>query len=230
MAIKVKIMKDGYKEKVMRIFIYGTLSVFVFLACFCLAEVPEPAIVQGPGEWTVETRFTHPQQILLEGALPDSKPRRFWYVILTVTNKTRRDVDFFAKCELMTDTFQIIRSGEDMPSVVFENIKRRHQDSYPFLELLQKTSNKLLEGEDNAKDLAIIWPDFDAKAKNIKIFITGLSNETAVVYHPIEKDELGQPKRVFLRKTLELDYDLGGDPAFRSDVKLIYNGKRWIMR
>ncbi len=214
----------------MRSFIYGTLVVFGLLACICLAEVPEPALVQGPQEWTVETRFTHPQQILLEGGLPDSRPRRFWYVILTVTNTTKRDVDFFAKCELMTDTFQIIRSGKDMPSVVFESIKRRHRSSYPFIELLQEAGNKLLQGEDNAKDLAIIWPDFDAKAKNIKIFITGLSNETAVVYHPVEKDELGRPKRVFLRKTLELDYDLGGDPAFRSDVRLAYKGKRWIMR
>lgn len=214
----------------MRSLIYGTLFGLVLLVCFCLAEVPEPAIVQGPQEWTVETRFTHPQQILLEGGLPDSRPIRFWYVILTVTNTTKRDVDFFAKCELMTDTFQIIRSGKDMPSVVFEGIKRRHQSSYPFIELLQETGNKMLQGEDNAKDLAIIWPDFDAKAKNIKIFITGLSNETAAVYHPIETDELGRPKRVFLRKTLELDYDLGGDPAFRSDVRLIYNGKRWIMR
>ncbi len=214
----------------MRSFIYGTLFALVLLACFCLAEVPEPAIVQGPGEWTAETRFTHPQQIMLEGGLPDSRPMRFWYIILTVTNKTKRDVDFFTNCELMTDTFQIIHSGKDMPSVVFENIKRRHQSSYPFIELLQETSSKLLEGEDNAKDLAIIWPDFDAKAKSIKIFITGLSNETAVVYHPIEKDELGRPKRVYLRKTLELDYDLGGDPAFRSDVRLDYKGKRWIMR
>lgn len=213
----------------MKSFIYGTLAVFGLLACVCFAEVLRPAIIQKPHEWTVETRFTHPQQILLDG-LPGTKPRRFWYIILTVTNRINRDVDFYPKCELMTDTFQIIRSGKDMPSVVFDMIKRRHQSSYPFLELLQETSNKVLEGEDNTKDLAVIWPDFDAKAKNIKLFISGLSNETAVVNHPIEKDKNGQAMRVFLRKSLELDYDLGGDPAFRSEVKMTFKGKRWIMR
>jgi hypothetical protein len=117
-----------------------------------------------------------------------------------------------------------------MPDGVFEQIKKRHKSSYPLMELLERSGNKILQGEDNAKDLAIIWPDFDPKAKNIKIFIGGLSNEIAVIQHPIEKDENGQPKKVFLRKTLELDYDIGGDPAFRSDAKLEFKDKSWIMR
>jgi hypothetical protein len=130
----------------------------------------------------------------------------------------------------MTDTFQILHSGQNMPDGVFEQIKKRHKSSYPLMELLERSGNKVLQGEDNAKDLAIIWPDFDPKAKNIKIFIGGLSNEIAVIQHPIEKDENGQPKKVFLRKTLELDYDIGGDPAFRSDAKFEFKDKRWIMR
>ena len=78
---------------------------------------------------------------------------------------------------------------------------------------------------DNAKDIAIIWPDFDPSAKGFKLFISGLSNETAVVKHPIIKD-----KDVYLRKTLELDYILRSDPALRSSVKLNYRDKRWVMR
>ena len=213
----------------MKSFIYWTFGVVLLFVCFCFGEVVKPAIIQGPGQWTIESRYTQPQQILI-GGYEDGKPRRFWYMILTLTNNTGRDFDFYPQCELMTDTFQIIQSGDRMPSVVFEQIKRRHQDSYPFMELLQKTGNKLIQGEDNTKDLAIIWPDFDARAKNIRIFISGLSNEIAVIQDPIEKDENGQPERVFLRKTLELNYDIAGDPAFRSNANLEFQNQSWIMR
>jgi hypothetical protein len=88
----------------------------------------------------------------------------------------------------------------------------------------------MLEGEDNAKDIAIIWPDFDEKVKNIKVFITGLSNETAAIDHPVTKDAEGKAVKVYLRKTFEISYSVSGDPALRSYAKLSYKSKRWIMR
>jgi hypothetical protein len=144
------------------------------MACMCLSA-PEPAIVPGPGQWTVDVMFEHPQQITL-GSGRNSKPRQFWYTIVTLTNNTKRDVDFYPRCELMTDTFRITPAGKDISPVVFKQIKRRHEGKYPFLESLEKAGNKILQGEDNTKDIAIIWPDFDVRAKNIKLFITGLSN------------------------------------------------------
>jgi len=68
------------------------------------------------------------------------------------------------------------------------------------------------------------------QAKNAKVFITGLSNETAAIDHPVAKDKTGKPLKVFLRKTLELSYAFRGDPSLRSDANLAYRGKRWIMR
>jgi len=198
------------------------------MACLCLAA-PEPAIVQDPGQWTLDITFEHPQQMVLQSGA-EGKPRRFWYTIVTLTNKTNDDVDFYPKCELMTDTFQIIPAGRHVPPVVFEQIKRRHQSKYPFLEPLEKAGNKVLQGEDNAKDIAIIWPDFEVQAKSIQVFITGLSNETVAINHPVNKDQTGRPVMVFLRKTLELSYSLRGDPALRSDVGIVYKDKRWIMR
>jgi hypothetical protein len=212
----------------MKGFVYGVLVVWGIMVRLCLAA-PQPAIVPGPDDWTVDVRFEHPQQIEVRLA-GDEKPRRFWYIIVTLTNKTNRDVDFYPKCELMTDTFQIIPAGEDVRPAVFQQIKRRHQRKYPFLESLKQAGHRMLQGEDNAKDIAIIWPDFDAKARNIKLFITGLSNETVAVDHPVAKDETGKPVKVYLRKTLELSYGIPGDAAFRSEVKPVYKGKRWIMR
>ena len=216
---------DGHT---MKGFVYGTLAGWAMMVCVCLAA-PEPAIVPGPGEWTVDVTFEHPQQIVVQLGV-DNKPKRYWYTIITLTNKANRDVDFYPKCDLMTDTFQIIPAGKDTPAAVFERIKRRHQSRYLFLEPLEKASNKILQGADNTKDIAIIWPDFDAQAKTIKVFITGLSNETVAIDHPIAKDEGGKPVKVYLRKTLELSYALRGDVSLRSDVNLSYEGKLWVMR
>ena len=210
------------------IIVYWTLLACVLAGSVCFAA-PQPAIVQGPDDWTVDVRFEHPEQIVLK-LKGDSKARRFWYTIITITNRTNHDVDFYPECELMTDTFQIIPAGRRTPPAVFESIKQRYDAKYPFLELLGRTSNRVLQGEDNTKDIAIIWPDFDAKAKNIKLFISGLSNETVAIDHPVAKDEGDEPIKVFLRKTLQLSYNVAGDPAFRSDAQLKFEGKDWIMR
>jgi len=216
------------REIKMKRFFYGTLLISAVIASFCLAA-PEPAIVPAMGQWTLDVEFTHPQQIVLLRA-SDKKPVRFWYTIITLTNNTGDDVGFYPKCDLMTNTFQITQAGKAVAPAVFEQIKRRHKSRYPFLELLSKSGNRILQGEDNTKDIAVIWPDFDNKAKNVKVFIAGLSNETAAINHPVAKDDIGNPLKVFLRKTLELNYDFKGDPALRAGAGLTYKGKRWIMR
>jgi hypothetical protein len=173
--------------------------------------------------------FTHPQLIAVPRG-SDKKPAQFWYTIITLTNNTGNDVDFYPKCDLMTDSFQIIPAGKFVSSMLFNQIKRRHKSKYPFLEPLDNSGAKILQGEDNTKDIAVIWPDFDTQAKSLQLFITGLSNETAAVDHPVLKDDRGEPLKVFLRKTLELSYSLRGDRALRTNASFAYQGKRWIMR
>jgi len=203
---------------------------YIFLAILAVTPLsiaaPEPAVVAKPGDWTLETRFEHPQQIVLKG----TQPQRYWYMILTLTNTTDRDVDFYPKCDLMTDTLQIVPTIKGTSAVLFEKLKNRHQSKYPFLQLIENAPDKLLQGEDNTIDILIIWPDFDPEAKAIDIFISGLSNETTVVDHPVDKDPEGNPVKIYLRKTLQLSYSLAGDPAFRSDQKLTFESKRWVMR
>ncbi len=212
----------------MKNFVYGISVILAVTACTSLAA-PEPAIIQGSNEWTVDVTFEHPQQVTLR-LHGEKKPKRYWYTIITLTNNTNQDIDFYPKCELMTDTFEIIPAGKGMPTAVFKQIKKRHQRKYPFLESLENAGNKILQGEDNAKDIAIIWPDFDERAKDIKVFIAGLSNEAVAIDHPTAKDKSGKTVKVYLRKTLELSYKLSGDALFRSYAKPVYKGKRWIMR
>jgi hypothetical protein len=226
-------MKDrgmGFRAEwdVMKNMVYMSFVV-VALSAFLSVGAPEPAVVQGPGQWTVDVVFEHPHEIMPRSG-GDRKPKRFWYTILTLTNETNGDVDFYPKCELMTDTFEITPAGKGVPTAVFEHIKRRHQGSHPFLESLEETSHKILQGRDNTRDIAIIWPDFAPKAKNIRLYIAGLSNETVVIDHPVARDEAGEPVKVYLRKTLELSYGVSGDAALRSEADLSYNGRRWVMR
>ena len=206
--------------------IYGTLLAAV-LASLSLAA-PKPAIVQRPGQWTLEIRYEHPQQIVLPGG-PNGESR-FWYMILTVTNRTGQDVEFYPKCDLMTETFQVVPAGRGVPPVVFERIRQRHQGVYPFLESAQTVNSRLLEGEDNAKDIAVVWQDFDPQATSFQVFISGLSNETAVVSHPVAVDNTGRPIPVYLRKTLELAYGLRGDPTLRPSAEVVYKDFDWVMR
>jgi hypothetical protein len=212
----------------MKGWIFSSFVVVAVVTNMCFAA-PQPVAAPRPGQWTVNTAFTHPQQITLQMG-PNEQPKCFWYVLITLTNKTNRDIDFYPTCDLMTDTFQIIPAGKGVSPAVFEQIKRRHQSKYPFLEPFEKAGSKILQDEDNAKDITIIWPDFDSNAKGIKLFIAGLSNETVAIDHPVAKDKNGKVLKVYLRKTLELSYTLTGDPALRSDVNLTYAGNCWIMR
>ncbi|OHB65050.1 MAG: hypothetical protein A2Y77_10295 [Planctomycetes bacterium RBG_13_62_9] len=206
--------------------LYGTILAAV--AGLSLAA-PRPAIVQRPGQWTLEVKYEQPQQMVLPWGV--NGETRFWYMIVTVTNRTGQDVDFYPKCDLMTDTFQIVPAGRGVSPVVFERIKQRHQGQYPLLEPLQGVANRILEGEDNAKDIAIIWQDFDLRASSFQVFVSGLSNETAVVPHPVAVDQqTGRPVPVYLRKTLELSYGLRGDPSIRPSVEVVYKNRGWVMR
>jgi len=208
--------------------IYGAFLVLAASCCVSLAA-PEPAIVQAAGNWTVDVTFEHPQRISAKPA-GRAKAKMFWYTILTLTNKTGRDVEFYPKCELMTDTFEIIPAGKGVSARLLKQIKRRHRRTYPFLESVNEAGNRILQGDDNAKDVVIIWPDFDRKANRIDLYIAGLSNETVVVEHPTEKDRSGKPAKVYLRKTLDVSYSLASDGVPRSTVRLNYEGKRWVMR
>ena len=214
----------------MRTRLLGILFVIVFIQGMCFAY-PEPVLMQSQGQWTLNVKYSQPQQISVNvPSDPTGKPRRFWYIILTVTNNSSQDVPFYPAFYLSTDTFQVIPSEKRLRQVVFEKIKLVNQGRYPFLESLDFVGNKILQGEDNSRDIAVIWPDFDPKAKNVDLFFAGLSNETAVIPHPTNKDEYGMPERVFLAKTLQLKYAIGGDERLREYAKLKPTGKDWVMR
>lgn len=206
------------------------VAVVILASAGILMAYPSPAVVQKMNQWTLSTTYTQPEQIVLQLS-PDKKPQRFWYVILTLTNETAlEDVEFYPVCQLVTDTFAVIPADRKVPIAVFDVVKLKHQGSFPFLESLDFKDHRIFRGEDNTRDIAIIWPDFDTKAKEISLFISGLSNETAVIEHPKLKDDDGQPKQIFLQKTLQLKYAVAGDEKLRSNTRIKQSKQDWVMR
>lgn len=207
-------------------------AIIILLAVTAIAipalSYPKPAKAPRPGIWTLDTQILQPQQITVN--IPGVGPRRFWYTIMTITNNTFEDLRVYPQCELMTDTFQILLAGQNTPAMVFDQIKRRHGSTYPFLESLENFDRRVLQGQDNTRDIAVIWPDFDAQANSVKFFIAGLSNEIAAVKHPTMVNEKSEPLEILLRKTLQLEYSIGGDPARRGETAMAFVSKSWIMR
>ena len=86
-------------------------SILLASAALVAVAAPLPAIVQKPGDWTLDVTFEHPQRMIARVG-PDDERRLFWYNIITLVNKTDDDAEFYPRCELMTDTFQIIPAGK----------------------------------------------------------------------------------------------------------------------
>ncbi|MDO8301617.1 MAG: hypothetical protein Q7T18_00095 [Sedimentisphaerales bacterium] len=201
----------------------------ILLVTNAVLAAPQPTRVKLPGTWTLDVTFENPQQICVR--IPGNNTlTRFWYMILTLTNDTGHDVRLYPDIWLTTDTFQSVQASKDAIENVFNKIRTRHQGRYPFIEPFEFVDKMVLQGADNAKDLAVIFPDFDPCAKQVSIFIGGLSNETAIVNHPTEKDQNGDPVKVVLKKTLELQYAIPGDPSQRDSQTLDFIDKRWVMR
>lgn len=210
-------------------FILIILSIFVGLVSFAGAA-PEPISVQRKGQWTLDVQYSQPQQITVR--IPgQATPKRYWYLILTLTNNTENDeVALIPSCELVTDTFKTIPAGKGVYKEVFEQIKRKHEGQYPFLESMDFPDLRLRKGADNARDLAIIWPEFDPKANIVSLFIAGLSNESTAIDDPNKKDESGKPVKIYLQKTLQLDYLNATDPSLRELASLTFKKQAWVMR
>ena len=214
----------------MKMRIWITMVLWIGLLAVLGLSGPRPSAVTEEGQWTLHIQYEHPVQISVK-VLGQTQPQRFWYMIISLTNETTEDeVPFYPKCELVTDTFEIIPAGLGEKKGLFELIKAKHRGRYPFLESLDFTDNRIRRGMDNTRDFVIFWPDFDANAKSVQFYLAGLSNETTAINHPVQRDGQGNPLPVYLQKTLQLTYSIGADPHLREDVALRYEGQDWVMR
>ena len=203
---------------------------FTLLAFMAITSIaaPRPAMVKLPGIWTIDTEFENLRPIMWSE--DGETTHRYWYIILSLTNNSDLTVPFYPSIELMTDTFCSVEANDFPTAALFKSIKLANQGKYPFLMSYDEIENSVNRGSDNTVDIAVIFKDFDPKAKSLSVFVEGLSNETATLEHPSDKDSDGNPVVVRLRKTLKINYKTPGDNTAKSSRSLVFDSLEWVMR
>lgn len=192
---------------------------------------PRPAVA--PVSWELRFRFDDPQRLSV--VVPgESKPVVYWYMLYQVENTSNREVDYYPRFDLVTDTLQVIGSEQRVSPEAFQAIQRRVQD--PLLLTPEKAIGRLLAGKDQARKSVAVWRDFDPKAKGFSVFVTGLSGETMRLRNPAfdAAQPAGEdnPRYFVLRKTLEIPYKLRSGESTRASAapERIEDKMRWTMR
>ncbi len=192
---------------------------------------PQPAIA--PVKWELHFRYSDPERIAV--MVPGrSEPVVYWYMLYTVENRTGEDRDFYPIFTIVTDTFNVVDSEVGVSPEAFRAIQRRWND--PLLLPASRISGKLLVGEDRARHGVAIWPDFDPRAREFTVFVSGLSGETTQLVNPaFDATRPAGPRnpRVFiLRKTLEIPYRLPGGVEARGQAvpQRLSRQPQWVMR
>lgn len=193
--------------------------------------VPTPSIV--PRSWELDFRFLDPQRITL--TLPgDSKPTTYWYLLYIAVNNTGQDIKFYPTFDLVTNTLQVVRGGDEISPLVVDAIRARHKKQYPFFVDPMKASGLLLQGVDNARVSAAVFRNFDPQANRFTIYVGGLSGELQRLPNPAfepNKPESDSNLRFFvLRKALGITYDLPGDVHSRKQAAPTRVKREWVMR
>ena len=187
---------------------------------FC---TPEPAIIQKPGLWTTHVAYEPLRLIRYQD-------KHYWYMIMTVTNHSGGDIEVHPQCDLVTDQLHLILEGKHVPNDVVQYLLQLHQRRYPLLEHLRMSGYRMFNGEDHAKDILLVWPDVCPMANQIRLYLTGLSNEVHAIDHPFAMDEKGQPEKILVRKCLELTYNLTGAANQRNNANIHFKEQHWVMR
>ncbi len=210
----------------------GRIS-FLAAALALLAIAPVVAAPKTGVSWQLDMRFHDPQRI--EIVHPgDTEPTVYWYLIYEVTNNTGRDRQFFPSFRLVTGTLQVVEGGANISPTIYNRVIARHRREFPFLAPPVKVTGLLLQGRENARASVAIFRDFDPNAARFTIYAAGLSGDFQRSPNPAfdrnEKESASNRRHFHHRRTLAIEYELPGDPAFRSRVKPIRRLRQWVMR
>lgn len=184
------------------------------------AKVPEPSLY--PISWELDFKHAAPKRIVVDTTA-------YWYMSYTVTNNTGQEQNWRPDFQMMTDEGKVIKSDHGISVEVFDKIKAT--EGSRFLEPAVKVAGPLRQGEDQAKDGVAIWKETTPRMGTFKIFIGGLSGEKVAFTDDDGKqlkDADGLPE--FLRKTLELDYQIYGDEFYPDRHEVHELGHKWVMR
>lgn len=194
------------------------------LAAAAAMAAPEPEVV--PRRWQLDIRTGPLRVTTMMVPVPGSttgetRPRMFYYLPYTVTNKSGEDLLFAPSFELATDEGELMRSGRGVPVDVTRQIVASLEN--PFVQDQISIIGQLLQGEENRKDGVVVWPVGETDITEVVVYAAGFSGETAT-----EEDPDG--KKVVLRKTLMIRYRVPGTLEGQGSTPLEPYETRWIMR
>lgn len=184
------------------------------------AKVPEPSLYKI--SWELDFKHGVPKRVVVDTTA-------YWYLTYTVTNNTGQEQTWRPNFQMMTDDGKMIKSDRGIGIEVFDKIKATEGDR--FLQPATQITGPLRQGEDQAKDGVAIWKEPNPRMGTFKIFIQGLSGEKAALTDDDGKEMKGSdglPE--FLRKTLELDYQVLGDEFYPERHEVHELGHKWVMR
>lgn len=187
----------------------GTAGVMTSVSS--IQAAPQASVV--PQTWELTFGAQPIERMIVDG-------KTYFFVRYKVVNNTGKDVLFTPEFQLITETGQIIKA-EAQADKVYKKIKDLYRAQ--FMQSPIEILGKIRQGEDNAKEGVAIFTGVDTDARNFRVFISGLTGDTAEVTNPVTG------KKEILQKTLVLEYDLPGQAI---DINIQPQGKMpyWVMR
>ncbi len=177
--------------------------------------------------WELVFDFKDPQRITVQG-------ESYWYVVFRVTNRTGKDVEFYPSFRLVTNTLHVVEGGAGVSPLVYDTIAERHRQEFPFFASPMKITGTLLQGEENARESAVVFRPFDPEAAKFTVFVSGLSGEIETRRNPAfdknQPESQANPRMFLFRRTLAIHYDLPGDAQTRASATPIRRDRSWEMR
>ncbi len=134
---------------------------------------------------------------------------RYWYLVYDVVNTSGEDRTWAPASVLYTDKGEIRRDGEGVSHQMRRTIMDHVGD--PLLEPKVAIIGVLRQGTGHARRGMLVWPAGTQHVNELRVFVEGISPETAIVPHPVSGDP------VTLRKNLYLHYLVGGEASARGD-------------
>jgi len=188
-----------------------------FLATSAASASPAPVAQSMSSRWTLDLTPGD-----LRVWIDPATQKSYWYFTYKVVNRTGQDRMFAPRLELLTDDGKILRSGRDVPISVLRDVEKVLGNS--LIEDQNEIIGDLLVGPENAREGVVIWAAPNIAIKEMTLFITGLSGETATVPHP----KTGAP--VTLAKTLSRQYRTDGTAILQPSQPMEHVREEWVWR
>lgn len=149
--------------------------------------------------------------------------QNYWYFTYKVVNRTGQDRWWAPKMELLEDHGGLRRSGKDVSPITVKRIEalignKLIEDQFQII-------GEIRQGESNAKEGFVVWSSDALLAKELHLFIRGMSSEFKKMPNPAEGGA-----EITMHKTMKRDYRVSGDPQARGSTPLECEQTEWILR